>query len=242
MKKPLLYDTSGEGLARVLDQALDGKEAEEVLRTVIQDLFPGRLAISSSFGTEAAPLLEIVSRIDRSTPVIMLDTGKLFPETLAYMDLLVDRLRLTDVRVARPQSQAVEAFDSEGDLHQKDHDACCAIRKVAPLEEALKGFDAWVTGRKRHHGGDRGDLPTVEFEDGRVKVNPLAHWDSSMIQDAFDNRALPMHPLVFEGYSSVGCAVCTTPTGAAEDPRAGRWRGQAKTECGIHKARWSKAS
>lgn len=227
---------SRPGAAGTAYARLQKRPAAELLRTAIRELFPGRIALVSSFGAEAAVLLHLVAGIDPATPVIFLDTGKLFGETLAYRDVLVRRLGLRDVRGVEPDAEALRVLDPDGTLWLRDPDACCALRKVAPLARALRPFDAWINGRKRHHGGGRSALPAVETVDGRTKLNPLADWGAAEIDAYFEAHALPRHPLVEDGYASIGCMPCTTPVGPGEDARNGRWRGRGKTECGIHLA------
>jgi phosphoadenosine phosphosulfate reductase len=210
-------------------------EAEEQLDIMIRQVFPGRIAVLTSFGTESAVLLNMVARIDAATPVIFLDTGMHFRETLAYKDLLQQRLALTDIRAVGPAVAEVDKFDPHGRLHGRDHDACCALRKVNPLRLALRGFDAWITGRKRYHGEDRAHLPVIEKADGRLKHNPLAGWSEDQINSAFEQRGLPRHPLSFDDYLSLGCRPCTQKNTCGGGIRAGRWAGSNKTECGIHK-------
>jgi phosphoadenosine phosphosulfate reductase len=200
--------------------------------------FAGRIALVSSFGADSAVLLHMVAGIDRSTPVIFLDTGKLFPETLAYRDQLVAHIGLLDVRSAQPDPARMASLDPTGTLWQSDPDLCCWQRKVEPLDAALEGFDAWITGRKRHQAATRRALPMVERgEDGRVKINPLAHWTADTIDSYFAEHGLPRHPLQAQGYASIGCATCTRAVRPGEDARAGRWSGTSKIECGIHMRR-----
>jgi phosphoadenosine phosphosulfate reductase len=214
--------------------------AEYVLETTILDQFQGKIALVSSFGTESAILLHMISEIDKATPVIFLDTGKLFPETLEYRDELVARLGLTDVRSIRPDGKQLAAWDPDGRLWQMDVDLCCAIRKTNPLDGALEGFSAWITGRKRSQGGTRANMNLVEAgPDGRTTVNPLAFWDEARIEAYFEEHDLPRHPLQAEGYTSIGCATCTLRPRPGEDKRSGRWAGLDKTECGIHMPRTS---
>lgn len=209
--------------------------AEALLRSMLRDRFPGRIALVSSFGAESAVLLHMVAAIDRATPVIFLDTGKLFVETLRYRETLATRLGLSDVRTARPDPARLAKVDPRGDLWRSDPGACCWHRKVEPLDAALDGFAAWITGRKRFQGGVRGALDPIEQEPGRrVKVNPLADWSGADITDYFARYDLPPHPLAAHGFRSIGCAPCTRAVRIGEDPRAGRWAGSAKTECGIH--------
>lgn len=206
----------------------------ELLAPMITEVFPHRIALVSSFGAESAVLAHMVARIDPATPVLFIDTGRLFPETLAYRDLLVARLGLADVRTFSPAPADEAARDPDRGLHARDADACCAMRKVEPMERGLRGFQAWITGRKRFHGGDRAALAAFEPAEWRLKINPLATWTPDDIAAYMVAHDLPRHPLQALGYASVGCLPCTTPVAAGEDARAGRWRGQDKTECGIH--------
>jgi phosphoadenosine phosphosulfate reductase len=217
--------------------------AETVLEAMIHDRFHGNIALVSSFGTESAILLHMIAQIDKATPVIFLDTGKLFPQTLAYRDELVASLGLTDVRAIRPSGKQLAAYDPDGRLWQRDPDLCCAIRKTNPLDAALEGFEAWITGRKRSQGGTRTDMNMVEAgPDGRVTVNPLAFWSDAQLEAYFETHDLPRHPLQSAGYASIGCATCTQRVQAGEDKRAGRWAGLDKTECGIHLPRQAAAA
>jgi phosphoadenosine phosphosulfate reductase len=204
--------------------------------------FGPQLALVSSFGAESAVLLDLVARVDPGTPVIFLDTLKLFGETLDYRRGLVARLGLTDVRDIQPAARDLTAEDPVGTLWRRDPDRCCRLRKVLPLERALEGFDAWFTGRKQHHGGERSSLPAVEFDGRRTRINPLANWSPGEIGAYFAARDLPKHPLSGQGYLSIGCEPCTEPVkDASAGPRSGRWNGRKKTECGIHAGYWDKA-
>lgn len=217
-----------------LNRAVRGRSAEDALRYAIEDAFRGRIALVSSFGAEAAVLLKLVADIDPSTPVLFLETGKHFAQTLSYRRQLSRMLGLTNVRDIFPDAEELAAADPGGDLWRSSPDACCSIRKVHPLKVALAGFDAWITGRKQFHGGARVDIPIFETASPHIKVNPLASWAPAQVQDFMIANDLPAHPLVAQGYPSIGCWPCTHPAGPGEDPRAGRWRGLAKTECGIH--------
>jgi len=209
--------------------------ATAVLERALSDPSVGRVAMVSSFGAESVALLHMVAVIDPATPVLFIDTAMLFPETLAYQSEVAARLGLRDLRRIRARALDVAIEDRDGTLHRRDTDACCDLRKTRPLERALYGFDAWITGRKRYQSGTRAALEFFETDgDDRLKINPLAHWDPADVRDYMDNNRLPRHPLVARGYPSIGCAPCTSPVAAGEDPRAGRWRGQAKDECGIH--------
>ncbi|MGV6875453.1 phosphoadenylyl-sulfate reductase [Pseudochelatococcus sp. B33] len=223
-------------LARVeaLNVAYGDLPAEEVLRVALTEVFPGRIALVSSFGAESAVLLHLASRIDPAVPVVFIDTGRLFPETLAYRDTLVARLGLSDVRSVGPDPETMEAADPYGALFSIDPDRCCHLRKVEPLAGALTPFTAWITGRKRFQASTRLALPVFETDATHIKVSPLATWGAGELVAYLRQHDLPRHPLVAKGYPSIGCAPCTSPVAPGEDPRAGRWRGQAKTECGIH--------
>jgi len=216
---------------------LNTASAECVLEDAIKNRFAGKIALVSSFGTESAVILHMVSEIDKSVPVVFLDTLKLFPETLAYRDELVARLGLTDVRSIQPSGKQLAAYDPDGRLWQKDADLCCAIRKTNPLDEALEGMEAWITGRKRNQNASRANLQMIDTgADGRTTINPLAFWDEAQIEAYFTRHKLPRHPLQAQGYASIGCATCTAlPDG--DDKRSGRWAGSTKTECGIHMPR-----
>lgn len=196
----------------------------------------GRTALVSSFGAESIVLLDMVATVDAGTPVIFLNSGKLFDETHDYREEVATLLGLKDVRVVGPNSDQITKYDSKGDLWRRKPDLCCDLRKTQPLAGVLDGFAAWITGRKRFQGGGRVTLPTIEGEmsTGRVKLNPLARWTAEDIEHYRLLRNLPAHPLSGQGYRSIGCMPCTRPVAPGEAPRAGRWWGLNKTECGIH--------
>jgi phosphoadenosine phosphosulfate reductase len=212
-----------------------GLDGIELLRPLIERELFGRLAVVSSFGAESAVILAMVADIDRKTPVLFIDTGKLFGETLRYRDRLATRLGLSDVRTIKPDLAKLSAADADGMRWLRDPDACCELRKVEPLRRALAGFGAWVSGRKRYQGAERATLPIFETDaDGCMKINPLAGWSRARVVGELLRRDLPRHPLEAEGYLSIGCFTCTDRVQPGEDARAGRWRGLDKTECGIH--------
>jgi phosphoadenosine phosphosulfate reductase len=231
-----------ERRAAVLAWRYGDLEAEALLEPLITQEFRGRIALLSSFGSEAALLLDMVARIDRHTPVIFLDTGRLFRETVAYRDRLVARLGLADLRSVEPEAAEIAHRDPDSTLADRDADACCHLRKVEPLGRALRGFDAVISGRKRYHGGARRDLAAIEADADIIRVNPLWRYDRVRLEQAFAARRLPRHPLEAEGYLSIGCSPCTDRAAPDEDRRAGRWRGRDKTECGIHRPRLASAA
>lgn len=210
--------------------------ATSVLAGALGEKALGDIAMVSSFGAESVALLHLVAMVDNRTPVIFIDTRLLFAETLVYQQEVAERLGLKDVRIIRTDAETLEREDPYGALRLRDPDACCDLRKTVPLENALNDFSGWITGRKRFQGTSRAALDFFELEEatGRIKVNPLAHWTREDVQDYMDENRLPRHPLVAQGYPSIGCAPCTSQVAEGEDPRAGRWRGMDKSECGIH--------
>ncbi len=228
------YRLALEAGQQALTAALNGLDAGAALRRAITEIFPGEICVVSSFGAESAVILDLVAEVAPDTPVVFMDTEKLFDETLAYRDALTERLGLTDVRTLRPNADHLAADDPDGELHKRDPDLCCHIRKTLPLIRALQPFKVWISGRKRHHGGERADMSRVEIQDGKLKLNPLYDWDRDAIEARFQARGLPRHPLVERDYLSIGCVPCTAPVTDPDDPRSGRWAGQDKTECGIH--------
>jgi phosphoadenylyl-sulfate reductase (thioredoxin) len=220
-----------QALAVELNAKYRDASAEEIVRAAVSR-FPGRIATLSSFGTEAAVGLHILSRVARDTPVLFLDTDRHFAPTLSYRDQLTKKLGLTDLRTLTPQ--AAETNDPRGDLWRTNPDACCSLRKVQPLAAVAPQFDALITGRKRFHGGARVRLPVFEAVGAQIRVNPLANWSSEAIEAHLEVYDLPRHPLTQGGYRSVGCWPCTQPSAEEENIRAGRWRGLEKSECGIH--------
>ena len=221
-----------------LNRLFRGASTQEMLEAVIRDGLAGDLAVVSSFGAESAVLLHLVASVDKAVPVLFLDTGKHFPETLAYRDTLVERLGLNLVVLA-PDPADLAARDETGLRWSYDPDGCCEIRKVRPLEKALVNYDASFTGRKAFQAATRANLPRFELDtsdaQGRLKINPLIDWDAGQIEGYFIQHDLPRHPLMAQGYPSIGCSPCTSQVAPGEDPRSGRWKGWDKTECGIHK-------
>jgi len=209
---------------------LEGTDLIAAMRSEFKD----KLAIVSSFGSESAVLLHMVAAVDPSLPVLFLNTGKLFGETLRYRDRLQDVLGLTDLRAIGPHPEDTKRLDPDGTLWSRDPDRCCAMRKVWPLQRALAPFEAQVTGRKRFQTKARANLDAIEIVDGRFKINPLASWDRAALEAYIAAHKLPPHPLVADGYLSIGCMPCTDRVQEGGDYRSGRWAGSDKEECGIH--------
>jgi phosphoadenosine phosphosulfate reductase len=210
-----------------------GARPQDVLAGVLAE-FPGEVALVSSFGAEAAVLLHMVAEIDPGVPVLMIDSLMLFEETLDYQRALSAYLGLSNVQHLHPDATDLARLDPDDTLHRRDPDACCVIRKVAPLDRALRRWPVTISGRKRFQAATRAGLEVFETDDARLRVNPLAHWRAAEIRDYMEAHDLPRHPLVARGYPSIGCAPCTTRVAPGEDDRAGRWRGSEKVECGIH--------
>jgi phosphoadenosine phosphosulfate reductase len=213
-----------------------GRDGEAALEAALTEPRFGRVALVSSFGAESAVLLDMAAAVRRDVPVLFVETGWLFAETLAYAQALTARLGLRDVRWLKPDPVALEARDPRRLRWSYDPDGCCALRKVAPLARELEGFDSWISGRKGWQAATRAGLPLFEEQDGRLKINPLADWTPAQIAERMRARDLPAHPLVSEGFPSIGCSPCTSRVQPGEDPRAGRWRGWDKVECGIHES------
>jgi phosphoadenosine phosphosulfate reductase len=220
--------------AEELDRALQEASPAEIIAAALRAVGRENLALVSSFGTESAALLKVMADVDPAIPVFFLDTGWLFEETLAYRNTLIAKLGLSDVRSIQPLERDLSRDDPERELWLTDPDACCRIRKVEPLARALSPFGAWINGRKRFQGGQRAAIPVVEADGARLKFNPFANVSREDIAAIYAGADLPPHPLAASGFQSVGCMPCTSRTSSGEDTRAGRWRGRAKTECGIH--------
>ena len=218
-----------------LNGMFDEMDGVSVLRQAVTELLKDDVAIVSSFGADSSVLLHMVAEVDPTLPVYFLETGKHFPETLQYVETLKSRLGLTNVLWLRPDPKDIARFDPKGDLWETDPDSCCHIRKTEPLDAEIAQYGGWVTGRKRYQTAERGVLPHFELtSDDRIKVNPLAYFTDADVNAYKIAHGLPEHPLFAKGYKSIGCAPCTTIVAEGEDPRAGRWRGLNKKECGIH--------
>lgn len=231
--------SSSESLAAELRGKFGHLEGPALLEAMLDSCLKGKLMMTSSFGAEAVVLLDMVASVDPTTPVIFLDTRRLFGETLRYQRQITEELGLENVRIIKPDAGQLEDLDPSDMLFASDPDKCCEIRKVLPLQKSLEilkneGYQGWITGRKRFHSDTRSALEVIEASGDFVKINPMAHWTDTEIKDAFLSKNLPPHPLVADGFKSIGCMPCTQRTLDGEDARSGRWAGQNKTECGIH--------
>ena len=208
--------------------------AVNILKVMIKDIFHNKIVVTSSFGAESVVILHLVSKVDLNTPIIFLNTGKLFPETLEYVNTLRRKLKLNKIKILNPDFEELQIQDEKNDLYKMNPDLCCQIRKVIPLQKALKNFDAWINGRKRFHDFERKNIKQIEKVNGLIKINPLYDWSFKDIQNYININELPEHPLVNKGYKSIGCIPCTSKVTDDEPHRSGRWINNKKTECGIH--------
>jgi phosphoadenosine phosphosulfate reductase len=216
-----------------LQDTYRGLTTEALIHRALTTDFSGHIAMVSSFGTESAILLHLMAQVDPTIPVLFLDTEKVFPETLSYVDTLISHLGLTNVHRLKPDPVVYEE-DHDGTLWQRNYDRCCELRKVLPLQRALTPYQAWITGRKQYHGGSRAALEPIEHDGTHYKINPLYNWPFGRLRYYMETHTLPDHPLLAMGYLSVGCTTCTQPAADADNPRAGRWGDSDKDECGIH--------
>lgn len=220
------------------NERLEGASPEERLAFAARH-FGSDLLFTSSFGAQSGVLLHLWSVVCRELPVTFIDTGFLFPETLAYRVLLASRLGL-DVRVLRPDLENAAFVARYGaDIQREDPDFCCGVNKVAPLAALQASARGWVSGVRRDQSRTRADLPILEQDGALVRVHPIASLTARDVAAYLARHALPEHPLLARRYLSIGCAPCTRAVHDGEDDRAGRWAGSAKTECGIHSRRGS---
>lgn len=209
--------------------------APEDLLTWAWQTFNGQLAITSSFQTQSVPLLHMIARLIPELPILFIDTGFHFPETLAFRHSLAEEYSLNVIDV-KPQWTREQFAAEYGELYKVDPDLCCRLNKVEPLETALANYKAWLTGIRRDQTKTRSQscivawLPHLNI----YKINPLANWTAADVNTYIEKHDLPVHPLWDQGYRSIGCAPCTAPISAQQDERAGRWPGMEKSECGLH--------
>ena len=207
---------------------------QNILENSINDIFKNKIVYVCSFGTESAIILHMISKIDRSMPIILLNTNYLFKETIEYKDYLISKFEFSNFKEISPNSEDLKIYDRKGNLWKKNPDLCCNIRKVLPLQKELKKYDAWVSGRKSYHEGERKNLEFFEYINRKIVVNPLAKVNQSFVNSYFKINNIDRHPLFEAGYLSLGCTHCTVKTSVIDSPRSGRWADKIKTECGIH--------
>jgi phosphoadenosine phosphosulfate reductase len=224
-----------------LNARFETAHPREILRWVLEDSGLERVAIASAFQAEGTVVIHLASQIRPDVPILFLETGFQFAETLAFKERLTERLGLNVVELVGEYSNDRQAAEFGPRLYERDPELCCEINKVRPMFEALRGLDAWITSVRRDSSPTRADTPVVdryELEPGRdiVKVNPMATWTRQDVWRYLKEQDLPHNPLYDLGYASIGCAPCTRLRFAGEPERAGRWAGIAKWECGIHVA------
>jgi phosphoadenosine phosphosulfate reductase len=222
-----------------LNQTTLAASAADVISVARQKIATERLALVSSFGADAVVLLHLLAQADTKLPVLFIDTELLFEESLTYQRRITAVLGLENVQVIRTNPKYLRTHDPDNTLHQRDADHCYHIRKTGLLDCALTPYEGWISGRKRFQGKSRAKLDHFECDTRtqKIKISPLAHWSEDRLRQYMSTCNLPRHPLVAKGYPSIRCAPCTTSVAVGDDPRAGRWPGQDKTECGLHTAR-----
>jgi phosphoadenylyl-sulfate reductase (thioredoxin) len=223
-----------EELARI-SQQLEGQPADAILRWVAER-YPSRVTFATGFGMEGCVLIDLIARDSLPIDLFTLDTGLLFPETYDLWRRLEDRYQVT-IRAVRPEQTVDQQAEAAGpELWDRDPDRCCELRKLQPLRRTLEPFEAWLSAIRRDQTPDRADAPVVGWDGkfGLVKVNPLVRWTFEEVLAHVREHDVPYNLLHDQGYPSIGCWPCTSPVAPGEDPRAGRWRGREKKECGLH--------
>lgn len=212
---------------------LDGATALEIL-TWCDEQFGSSWAVASSMADAVIPSL--AAKVRPGVDVLFLDTGYHFAETIGTRDAVSATLPVTIRTIAPRQTVAEQDASFGARLYERNPDQCCALRKVLPLRNALKGYTAWVSGLRRDEATTRADVRVVDwdFQRGMVKVNPIAAWTQDDVDRYIAENGILVNPLLFDGYGSIGCAPCTRRIAPGEDARAGRWAGSAKVECGLH--------
>ena len=223
----------GQNKLEELNKKFEISSPEEIIKKSL-NLFEKKIIYISSFGTESAIILHMISEVDKNVPIALLNTNFLFDKTLDYKNKLINILKLNNFLEIFPDNSDLKDHDLKNDLWKSNVEKCCHIRKVKPLNKLLKKYDAWISGRKAYQGGERKEIKPFEYNDGKIVVNPLANYEQRQVSEYFKNNNLPLHPLIEEGYLSVGCTNCTFKASNINDPRSGRWINQTKTECGIH--------
>jgi phosphoadenosine phosphosulfate reductase len=220
-------------LAEQAAEQLKDASAEDVIRWAT-DTFGGRICITSSM-TDAV-IIHLASAIRPGIDVVFLDTGYHFPETIGTRDAVAAVYPVNLVNVTPSRTVAEQEADLGPRLYGRNPDLCCFLRKVEPLEKALSGYDAWITGVRREETASRRNTKVVEFDEKRqmIKVNPIVAWTSEQVDEYIAANGVLVNPLVYDGYPSIGCRTCTLRVAPGADPRSGRWAGSGKTECGIH--------
>ena len=207
---------------------------QNILENSINNIFKNKIVYVCSFGTESAIILNMISEINRSLPIILLNTNYLFEETIEYKDYLINKFKFSNFKEIFPNSEDLKTYDRNGGLWKKNPDLCCNIRKVLPLQKELNKYNAWISGRKSYHEEERKNLKFYEYINQKVVINPLAKVNKNFVNSYFKMNNIERHPLFEAGFLSIGCTHCTAKTSLIDSPRSGRWADKIKTECGIH--------
>tara|TARA_Y100001954_G_scaffold76815_1_gene84289 strand:+ start:24 stop:722 length:699 start_codon:yes stop_codon:yes gene_type:complete len=223
-----------ENLLAQLNDNSKNLSPQNILENSINNIFKKKMVYVCSFGTESAIILHMVSEIDRSLPIILLNTNYLFKETIEYKDYLICKFKFSNFKELSPSIEDLNINDTKGILWKEDPDLCCNIRKVLPLQKELQKYEAWISGRKSYHEGERTNLKFFEYINEKIVVNPLANVNRNFVDSYFKKHDIERHPLFESGYLSLGCTHCTVKTSMIDSPRSGRWNNKTKTECGIH--------
>lgn len=218
-----------------LSQAMEDKTPQEVLRWA-WDTYGDKLTMATAFGAEGCAIIAMLSEITHDAYLFNLDTGYQFPETLETRQRLMDKYGIPIHLVSSTQSVSEMEAEHGGPIYGSNPDLCCHIRKVVPLENALTGYDAWISAIRRDQAPTRAHAPIIGLDRKfrLVKINPLANWTKRDVWEYILKNDVPYNPMHDRGYPSIGCRPCTQAVGAGEDDRAGRWAGTAKKECGLH--------
>lgn len=217
-----------------LSKQFETQTPQEIIAWAVAEFAP-EIAMSTSFQTQSMALLHMVARIMPDIKIFFLDTGYHFWDTLIFREQIQHEWNLNVVDLYRDTRWDIFARQNTRVLPTQDPNLCCYIHKVQPMQKALSGLRAWISGIRRDQTSDRAHAQILELQDdGLLKVNPLLHWTQSGVAAYMADHHLPAHPLYERGYRSIGCAPCTIAIGLADDERAGRWAGRAKTECGLH--------
>ena len=223
-----------ENLLAQLNDNSKNLSPQNILENSINNIFKKKMVYVCSFGTESAIILHMVSEIDRSLPIILLNTNYLFKETIEYKDYLISKFKFSNFKEISPSIEDLNINDTKGTLWKENPDLCCNIRKVLPLQKELQKYEAWISGRKSYHEGERTNLKFFEYINEKIVVNPLANVNRNFVDSYFKKHDIERHPLFESGYLSLGCTHCTVKTSMIDSPRSGRWADKIKTECGIH--------
>jgi phosphoadenosine phosphosulfate reductase len=224
----------GQNEVEMLSGQFETKTPQEIIQWAVRTFAPD-IAMSTSFQTQSMALLHMATHIKPDLRIFFLDTGYHFWDTLIFREKIQQEWNLNVVDLYRDSRWDVFARQNTRALPVQDPNLCCYIHKVQPMQKALGGLRAWISGIRRDQTAERSHAKILELqEDGLLKVNPLLNWTKRDVKTYMEEHHLPMHPLYERGYRSIGCAPCTVPVGLNDDDRAGRWAGRSKTECGLH--------